>query len=401
MKQLFLCLCLIIMCGLCAFAEEYEYFESINVINNDIIEARKTLIDKQIDIKSKQYKGYNIKNGSLYRISYIVTDEKYDIENKQYYLKISLSFNEIKDDFLEYINLNNADTENKVNISRDNSIVEQEFDVENGVLKLYYGNRRILDLSDIKDKTGNNITITEIGESAFSRSDIEKIILPNSLVKIDNLAFANCKNLKTIISEDEKLSAETNNKLPDSIKQMGEYCFWNCLNLEQVQLPNSLKEISEGCFLNCRSLLEISIPDSVVEIGKNAFYDNLSLNEINIGSGVEIIKQNAFGCGKEVNKRLKDLNIPKNVIIIENEAFSGFSVLEHIKFEEGIEKIGDFAFSNAFYSNDKMLYIEFPISLKYLGLGAFQGFSSLKECKISKDTKINNPFDNNVKIINR
>lgn len=40
--------------------------------------------------------------------------------------------------------------------------------------------------------------VTTISRSAFNSSFIESIVLPNNIVKIDEMAFRNCKNLKKI-----------------------------------------------------------------------------------------------------------------------------------------------------------------------------------------------------------
>lgn len=437
MKKTVLFLIFIFLCCLCAFADTDNVLEKsgeINVINGDIGEARRQLVDRTVknllnDKSISKYFGDSV----VSRFSYTVTDENYDKENQKYYLTVKLEFKENVDNkFADYIK-------------------PEEFVVVDGVLVKYNGNRKKIDLTDIKDKNNKPVKIKEIGDNVFYNSDLEEIILPDSLEKIGDCAFHDCKKLKKIKIPDTVnnigvacfcycvklesvnipkhlkvisnqcfyncssllkidipdsvtelgLASFSNCKelreiiIPGSVKSLGNSCFQNCLNLNKVILSDNLINIPDACFAGC-NLSEIIIPDSVTKIGKIAFSDNKNIANIKIGSGVRTINEYAFFCFPE-NKMLKTLFIPKNVIEIQESAFSAYSCLEELKFEEGIEKIGGSAFSSIY--NDKLTELELPDSLKTIGEFAFSGFNNLKKCVMSKDTmKYTSSFDFGVEI---
>ena len=69
--------------------------------------------------------------------------------------------------------------------------------------------------------------------------------------------------------------------IPNSVTTIGEYAFFNCSNLEIVNIGENsqLTEIGDRAFYNCSSLTSIYIPDSVTMIGYYAFdsCDNLTI----------------------------------------------------------------------------------------------------------------------------
>lgn len=106
--------------------------------------------------------------------------------------------------------------------------------------------------------------IQEIGPLCFmGNKEVETIILPESIKQIDEWAFANCPNLKTVIAP----SAET----------CGRYAFYQCDNLVNVEMPN-VTVANTGMFKNCTSL-ETAKLSTLTEIDNHAFYgcENLKL----------------------------------------------------------------------------------------------------------------------------
>jgi hypothetical protein len=60
-----------------------------------------------------------------------------------------------------------------------------------------------------------------------------------------------------------------------------------------ISLPESITELSEGCFANCVSLESIDIPDSVIKVGKECF-NGSGINTITLGKHVEEVGEKAF-----------------------------------------------------------------------------------------------------------
>ncbi len=62
--------------------------------------------------------------------------------------------------------------------------------------------------------------------------------------------------------------------IPESITRIGDRAFADCDKLESVDLPRKLKTIGKEAFYRCGSLRSITIPRSVTSIGSHAFYNH-------------------------------------------------------------------------------------------------------------------------------
>lgn len=63
------------------------------------------------------------------------------------------------------------------------------------------------------------------------------------------------------------------------VTSIGNYAFYNCINLTSVTIPSSVTTIRPEAFENCTSLTSVTIPSSVTSIGFDAFY-NTGLTDI-------------------------------------------------------------------------------------------------------------------------
>ena len=145
----------------------------------------------------------------------------------------------------------------------------------------------------------------------FANSAIESIDLPESLEIIGDNTFRGCGNLKTI-------------KLPNRIKKISNYCFFNCQRLEQILFPKELYEIENGAFYGCKSLNMVRMPGSLKKIKHFAFQNCNNLTQIVFNDGVKEIGVSAFrGC-----KKLAKLNLPLSVLNIHKYSFEKNILLE-------------------------------------------------------------------------
>ena len=96
--------------------------------------------------------------------------------------------------------------------------ISEDFIVENGCLKSYIGN------------------------------DAD-VIIPDTVVEIDEYAFDNCKNVISIT-------------IPESVLKINDYAFY-CRNLTTVTLSNNIKEIGMDIFDGCIKLSTFIFPDGI------------------------------------------------------------------------------------------------------------------------------------------
>lgn len=119
--------------------------------------------------------------------------------------------------------------------------------------------------------------VTEIGLKAFyDCTFLTGVVIPNSIISIDNSAFAYCTSL-------------TNVTIPDSVTNIGSSVFYGCTALTSVILPKSATKIALKAFYGCTSLINIAIPDGVLSIGDYAFYGCKSLVSMTIPASVKTI----------------------------------------------------------------------------------------------------------------
>lgn len=113
--------------------------------------------------------------------------------------------------------------------------------------------------------------------------------------------------------------------IPEGIINIGELAFANNFNLEGVTLPKSLKRIGDRAFSECYKLTKVNIPNVEI-IGKQAFYKT-KIREIVIPEGVEEICDEAFAYCEYIKKVL----LPSTLKRIGNRAFFGCHNLVEIK----------------------------------------------------------------------
>lgn len=108
-----------------------------------------------------------------------------------------------------------------------------------------------------------------LADSAFSRSTMSEVNLPNGITSIGEDAFGYCTLLKSII-------------WPNETKVIKKYTFYNCVRLEEVTLPEGLTTICDHAFDSCKALKNITIPTTVQEFGNHVFDVCLSLETIEV-----------------------------------------------------------------------------------------------------------------------
>jgi len=123
--------------------------------------------------------------------------------------------------------------------------------------------------------------VKTIAKSAFFRSNLTNVVIPNSVTKIGHSAFFGCSKLNNFI-------------IPDNCKTIEDSAFMLCESLTEMILPYGLTTIPTGLFEGCKSLKSVFIPDTVVSIGYFAFRSCSNLTSFIIPPSVTSIQDGVF-----------------------------------------------------------------------------------------------------------
>ena len=232
-----------------------------------------------------------------------------------------------------------------------NEWLEIEFNSIGGVENLYINNELVTDLvipegvkrigdfsfagfKGIKSVTIPN-TVTDIGRSAFSGCDLEKVDMPNSVAHIRDGAFAYCSKLKTI-------------NIPASVTQLASKVFYGCDSLIDIVIPEGVTTIENEAFYGCDALTSVTIPQSIVSISDNAFDDCISLEYT--------VENNTYYLGNDNNPYLylvkcndtaiTEFKISDTTKVVNSLAFSECDLLVEINIPEKVTNIDFLGYQN-------------------------------------------------------
>lgn len=115
------------------------------------------------------------------------------------------------------------------------------------------------------DKDGNVvIRISDFALTGYNGTDtpipaVTSVTIPDSVKEIAQYAFAAAESLKAVsmkgcVTLDEKV-------------------FYECPQLESVELPNTIQKIGRAVFSGCSKLKNVTLPESLTSVGDNAFYN--------------------------------------------------------------------------------------------------------------------------------
>lgn len=182
----------------------------------------------------------------------------------------------------------------------------------------------------ILDVARTQIEITNIS-NAYG-----EIVIPNQInglqvVQIgDRYSEAEPESWTVVIPEGDR-SKITGITIPEGVKVIGEYAFYNLVNLKKMQMPDSLDEIMSRAFYKCTALEDMVLPDQLLYIGTRAFSNCISLKKVEF----------------------------KNIVNMDENAFEYCSLLEKVVFSEKETWVN----LSVFEGCDKLTQLTFPKSV--------------------------------------
>lgn len=190
------------------------------------------------------------------------------------------------------------------------------------------GKKALFCLPSFIDKIILPNSLKRIEDFAFAFSDIKEIVMSPNIEYIGVGAFSNCKYIKNI-------------EIPKKVLLIPNSCFKNCKNLEEIKFHNKIISIGSGAFSNTK-IKQAVFSNNLVTIGSEAFSRCEELIYVKLSNSIKHLKPFTFAfCPK-----LEQVDLPKHLQIIEEGTFSGDFSLKYITFPKSLKFIGAFAFDN-------------------------------------------------------
>lgn len=237
------------------------------------------------------------------------------------------------------------------------------------------------------------------GIDSFGNKDIREISLPGTIKNIADWTFQNCNNLQTVklgegisyVSDRmfNNCTALKHVSLPNSLQNIGSLAFGACTSLKSLQLPKALESLGNSAFSGCESLSNIELPESLQTIGKLCFNgcDNLSTIKVSPANPYFSTDGKAiFNKDKTVLYTaipVTSYNIPSTVRELRYYAFSDQKDMTSITLPEGLVSISSYAFSGC----SKLEHLVIPSTVDSISNYAFYGCSALQQINIPQSIK--------------
>lgn len=133
----------------------------------------------------------------------------------------------------------------------------------------------------------------------------------------------------------------TSVNISDSVKNIGDYAFRGCRDLETVSFGGKEQTIGIESFSRCSAIKNLTFGSTLTSIGDGAFFADTSLESITWGQNLDSIGKNAF---KECTS-LPSVSFVNPLTTISESAFENCTTLKEILLPESLTNL----YENAFY----------------------------------------------------
>ncbi len=200
--------------------------------------------------------------------------------------------------------------------------------------------------------------LEEIGEFAFYGSGLTKAMLPDTVTKLGEAAFAGTKITALTLSKGL-------NEIPNLL------CY-QCYSLKTVKIPAGITRIGDGAFMECESLTGVTLPEGLLSIGNRAFMQDVEMVQAYYGY---------FG-GKKKATALASLKLPASLQTIGENAFTACDSLTAVTFAKNaaLTEIGKQAFGMCI----RLKEIKLPDSVQTIGESVFVNCIEMKKADLGK-----------------
>ena len=169
-----------------------------------------------------------------------------------------------------------------------------EVNVKGGVATLTSLDKAVSGAYEVP-RTVGGYPVTAIARRAFDRVGcLSSVLIPESVVDIEDLAFSNCHELAAIrVDERNPCYSGVDGVLFDKDRRRLIRCPPQCVKV-QYEVPAGVTEIAEEAFLHCSELAGVTLPQGLIRIGTRAFHWCSKISALDIPDSVTEIGDEAF-----------------------------------------------------------------------------------------------------------
>ena len=181
---------------------------------------------------------------------------------------------------------------------------------------------------------GNTYTVTKCGDEAFIDGGMTQIVLPNT------------------------------------VKEVGKYCFYGCGHLSNINLPEGIISIGKSAFEGLRSLHTITFPSTLKTVGEWLFRDT-GIKYIHNLENTQLTELPWQFAG--MNARIKEVKLPATMKILRGQCLMQ-SDFPEITIPEGVTEIEGYAFGQVY----TLKKVTMKSATPPIGTGTINNSSDLK-----------------------
>lgn len=200
-------------------------------------------------------------------------------------------------------------------------------------------------------------------DDLFRGSDLESIVLPESLRIIGPGTFAGTKLAST----------------PEmaGVSRIGESAFEYCNELGIVTIPESVEYIGANAFNGCNAIWKFTY--NAIDADCGSRLNMRDVERIVLGDKVRRLPKGLYTDKTSITEVI----LPSSVEVLDPDAFSNCTNLEYVRLSDNIKTISE----RAFYHCSSLADLHWPANLKTVGAGAFDHCSSLTTISLPEGTE--------------